>query len=194
MQSPITNHQTPNNIQSPNSKFGYWLLVIGYYLIIGIWLLVIPANTLQTSSNITVTVFVQGAFSLTVNTDSFDFARLMPGQIGEMTRTEGITVAGSSTGGNPWCLKVSATNPLSSGSDIIPNENFTWYGTSEGMGEWSGSAEKSLADPYNSAYISTIDESESAARVANRFKFKLFVPEDTKPGSYTTTVMFTMTE
>jgi len=156
----------------------------------------IPAFALQRpqSSNITISVIVQGSFNIMVSTDSFDFARLMPGQTGESSRKEGILVAGTSTSGNPWYLKVTASNPLTSGSDIIPNDNFTWYGTSEGQGNWFGGKEKNFSDQNNTAYVSSADEVDLGKMVANKFKFKLHVPEDTKPGVYTTTVMFTMTE
>lgn len=167
------------------------------FLILLCAILLLPfgnALAIDTNNTLTVTVFVQGSFNLMVNSDSFDFARLSPGQTGEMTRAEGISVAGASSGGTPWYLKVTSTKPLSSGSDSIPNENFTWYGTSEGKGEWYGRAEKTFLDPNNTAYISSIEEAEQSNKVTNNFKFKLHVPEDTKAGSYTTTVMFTMTE
>jgi hypothetical protein len=148
---------------------------------------------LQATNSLTVVVTVQGSFNLIVNSDSFDFARLAPKQTGEMTRSEGIAVTGVSSSGNPWYLKVSAEKPLTSGSNTIPNDNFTWYGTSEGTGAWHGTAEKSLADT-GAAYVSSADEANQASVVANRFKFRLHVPEDTKPGDYRTTVLFTMTE
>lgn len=151
------------------------------------------AFALQATNSLTVVVTVQGSFNLVVNSDSFDFARLAPKQTGEMTRTDGIAVTGVSSSGNPWYLKVSAEKPLTSGSNTIPNENFTWYGTSEGTGAWHGTAEKSLADP-GAAYVSSAEEANKANKVVNKFKFRLHVPEDTKPGDYRTTVMFTMTE
>jgi len=154
----------------------------------------LPAFALQATGTITAIVTVQGTFNLIVNTDSFDFARLAAGQTGEMNRAEGVEVAGSSSGGNPWYLKVSTTKPLTSGSNFIPNENFTWRGSSEGEGIWNGTEEKSLADPNIAAYISTAEEANEVKKVLNRFKFLLHVPEDTKPGDYTTTVLFTMTE
>jgi hypothetical protein len=151
------------------------------------------AFALQATNSLTVVVTVQGSFNLIVNSDSFDFARLAPKQTGEMTRSDGIAVTGVSSSGNPWYLKVSAEKPLTSGSNTIPNENFTWYGTSEGTGAWHGTAEKSLADP-GAAYASSAEEANKANKVVNKFKFRLHVPEDTKPGDYRTTVMFTMTE
>jgi len=167
-------------------------LVLILCLVPGI--LCFPAFALQTTNSINVTVTVQGAFNLTVNTDSFDFARMAPGQKGEMNRSEGVAVAASSGSGNPWYLKVSTTRPLTSGSNTIPNENFTWYGSSEGSGEWRGLNEKNMADQSAAAYVSSVDEADRSTRVTNKFKFRLHVPEDTKPGYYTTTVMFTMTE
>ena len=191
------NKQHTNNLQISNPKFGHWLLIVAIYLVLGAWSLVIvysPTLAAQTSNSITATVFVQGSFNLTVNTDSFDFANLAPGQTGEMTRADGVTVTGTSSSGNPWYMKVSTVKPLTSGNNTIPNENFTWYGSSEGKGQWNGATEKRLADSNTAAYISSIDEADQIIKVVNKFKFALRVPEDTKPGEYTTVVMFTMTE
>jgi hypothetical protein len=180
-------------LKTQNSRLMYYIIIL-FISLAFCTLSLEPAFASQTSGTMTVTVFVQGTFGLMVNSDSFDFARLMPGETGEMFRAEGINVSGASSNGNPWYLKVSTVKPLSSGSDYIPNDNFTWYGSSEGKGTWYGSNEKSLADPYDTAYISIPEEAELADRITNRFKFRLFVPNDTKPGNYTTTVMFTMTE
>jgi len=165
-----------------------------FLLLLLLSLLAYGACADEATGNITASVNVSGSFFLIVNSDSFDFASLMPGQTGEMSRTEGITVTGSSAGGDPWYLKVAVVSALSSGSDFIPNENFTWNGTSEGKGSWYGSVDRSFAGGSNTAYISSRDESASGAKVASKFNFRLTVPEDTKPGSYTTTVMFTLTE
>lgn len=149
--------------------------------------------TSEESGTITVSVLVEGNFNLMVDTNSFDFARMTPGQTGEMARTGGIQVQSSSTNGDPWYIQVSA-KPLSSGSDQISNDYFTWASTTEGKGVYYGAVEKSFSSGQSVAYVSSDDESGSAAKVVNRFKFKLHVPEDAKPGNYTTIVMFTMTE
>lgn len=157
-------------------------------------ILSMPAAALQSSGDITLNVLVEGSFNLMVNTDSFDFASIMPGQAGGMSRAEGVAVTGSSSNGNLWFLKVSAVKPLTSGNSMIANENFSWYGTSEGTGTWQGISEKSFAENNGAAYISSAKEANEAALVTSKFNFKLFVPEETKPGEYTTLVMFTMTE
>jgi hypothetical protein len=169
-------------------------LIIGIFALYSFLALPSPVHAAAANGSITVTVLVQGSFNLIVNSDSFDFARLAPGQTGEMDRSDGITVTGASSGGNPWYLKVATVKPLTSGTNYIPNENFTWYGTSEGTGAWYGSGEKTFADTANTAYVSSVSESEQINKVVNKFKFRLHAPEDTKPGNYTTTVMFTMTE
>jgi hypothetical protein len=153
-----------------------------------------PSLGAQSTGTITATVFVQGSFNLMVSTDSFDFARLMPGQVGEMSRGEGVVVASTSTGDDPWYIKVSTRGPLSSGDNEISNDNFTWYGTSEGNGSFYAAKEKSFSDPNGTAYLSSYDEISQSSKVQNKFKFRLKVPEDTKSGNYTTVVMFTMTE
>jgi hypothetical protein len=164
------------------------------YAALLIILLSTPALAMQTSGDITLNVLVEGNFNLMVNTDSFDFASIMPGQTGEMSKTDGVAVTGSSSNGNLWFLKVSAEKPLTSGNSIIANENFSWYGTSEGTGAWKGIGDKSFAENDGAAYISSVKEADEAAPVTSKFKFKLFVPEETKAGEYTTLVMFTMTE
>jgi len=172
-----------------------WLVALCSFIsLMAFSALLTPIYAAQKTSSITVAVMVQGSFNLMVNTDSFDFARLAPGQTGEMNRPEGIAVSGTSGSGNPWYLKVSTIKPLTSGVNTIPNENFTWYGTSEGTGAWNGTGEKSFADPANTAYISSFKEADQINKVVNKFKFRLHAPEDAKPGNYTTTVMFTMTE
>jgi hypothetical protein len=185
---------TSGNNSLKGTRITGHLRFFALYSIIALMALLSPVYAAQTTSAITVSVLVQGSFYLMVNTDSFDFARLAPGQTGEMNRSEGVTVTGASSGGNPWYLKVSTIKPLTSGSNFIPNENFTWYGTSEGTGAWYGTGEKSFADPSNTAYVSSGEEADQISKVANKFKFRLHAPEDTKPGAYTTTVMFTMTE
>lgn len=169
-------------------------IIIISFLILASCILSLESFALQATNSVAVTVTVQGSFNLIVDTDSFDFARLAPKQTGEMTRAEGIAVTGISSAGNPWCLQVATEKPLTSGSNTIPNENFTWYGSSEGTGSWYGTGEKSLADAAGTAYVSSVKEANEAGKVVNRFKFRLHVPEDTKAGNYTTTVMFTMTE
>jgi hypothetical protein len=164
-------------------------------LIISLILIVIaPSLGAQSTGTITTTVFVQGSFNLMVSTDSFDFARLMPGQLGEMSRGEGVVVASTSTGDDPWYIKVSSKGPLSSGDNEISDDNFSWFGTTEGTGSFYAAKEKNFSDPNGTAYMSSYDEITQAAKVLNKFKFRLKVPEDTKAGNYTTTVMFTMTE
>jgi spore coat protein U-like protein len=134
----------------------------------------------QTSGAITVTVTVTGTFTMLVDTDSFDFAKLAPGETGEMTRKDGILVTCASTNGEPWNLNVSSTGPLSSGSDQIPNDSFIYNG-------------RTIASE-GAAYTSSVAEANEGSKVINNFKFSLNVPENTRPGNYTTTVMFTMTE
>ena len=47
MKSPIINNQSSNNFKYPISKIFHWLLVIGVYLVIGAWSLVIPVYALS---------------------------------------------------------------------------------------------------------------------------------------------------
>ena len=91
-----------------------------------------------TVQNATVTVKINPVFSISIDRDDIDFGIMKPGQTKWDIPATGIKVNVKSNTGNPWYLRINNTDDLSSGSAIIDNDNFFWYGWTEGKGKWYG--------------------------------------------------------
>ena len=104
-------------------------------------------------------------------------------------------VSCSSTGGLTWYLKISLIQPLTSGREEIPLDQFSWQLT-QTTGNGSV-AHQSRFQPFSLApdlvYISGPGEENSAA-VRFQFRYLLNIPEAQAAGVYSTTVRFTLTE
>ena len=101
----------------------------------------------------------------------------------------------SSTGGQPWYLKVNVLQPLSSGAETIPLERFQWWLTSvSGHGT---EAHPNTFTPFSltpdTVYLSSSDEASGTA-VTFQFRYQLAIPERQISGGYSTTIRFTLTE
>lgn len=148
-----------------------------------------------TVQNATVTVKINPIFSISIDRDDIDFGIMKPGQTKYDIPATGIKVNVKSNTGNPWYLKLNNTDDLSSGSAIISNDNFYWYGWTEGKGKWYGTGTDQLTTTPIVAYASTDQEGLNMPNGTNNyFKFKLKVPQDQVGGRYETTVQFTITE
>jgi len=149
--------------------------------------------SLEKTANISVTVGTK--FSLTVDRGNIDFDKMAPGDTKDNTPAEGIVISSFTNSGNPWYLKISNDNPLSSGPYIIPNTDFIWYGWSDGSGRWYGNG----TDPFSLTpmlmYSSGAGEGNTMPNgVNNHLKFKLTIPKGQPGGKYLTTVRLTLTE
>ena len=101
----------------------------------------------------------------------------------------------SSTGGQPWYLKVNVLQPLSAGADTIPLEQFQWWLTST-----NGHGTVTHPDTFtpfslmpDTVYLSSADEASGTA-VTFQFRYRLSIPERQISGAYATTIRFTLTE
>ena len=163
-------------------------------LVLAVWLLSeLPCAAVDVS--VTAKVTVEQVFTLSVDRDAIDFYNMKPGESRYDIPPTGIRVTTKSNTGNPWYLKLRALEPLTSGRNTIPNENFKWYGWTEGSGTWYGTGKDNLLATPVVAYASSLSEGLNAAPgVANVFKFKLDVPQNQAAGNYETTVQFVLTE
>lgn len=101
----------------------------------------------------------------------------------------------SSTEGRPWYLKVSVLQPLTSGSETIPLEQFAWQlaGTN-GKGTVTNRNEfRAFALVPDLVYLSSPEEATGQS-VQLQFRYSLKIPEAQVSGVYHTTVRFTLTE
>ena len=158
-------------------------------------LLTLAAPLPAVDLSVTARVTVEEVFSLSVDRDDVDFSNMKPGDSRVDIPASGIKVTTKSNSGQPWYLKLRVTEPLSNGRSFIPEENFKWYGWTEGSGTWFGTGKEFLLTTPHIAYASTAAEGLNAdPGVANVFKFKLDVPKNQEAGYYETQVQFILTE
>lgn len=151
------------------------------------------AMGLSDTGTITAVVRVTSMFQLSLSSGTIDFQSATTGKT--VDSDSELVVTSKSSGGNTWYLQISDTRPLTSGKDFISNENFSWQGETQGKGKWYGDSPSQFRTTSRVAYKSSDDEAYNIpGGTTNKFKFRLFIPEDLPAGKYTSTVMFTMTE
>lgn len=101
----------------------------------------------------------------------------------------------SSTNGQSWSLKMHLLQPLSSGAETIPLEQFTWQVTSpNGHGVL---AAPNHFTPFSLTpqlvYISGANEASGEA-IVFQFTYSLRIPDAQVSGVYQTIIRFTLTE
>ncbi len=148
-----------------------------------------------TTQEAEVNVEVESVFSISVDQGFVDFERMKPGEVKWNIPYTALTTTSKTNRNNPWYLKINTIGDLTSGDSNIPSQNLSWYGWTQGLGTWYGRKENPLTTTPILVYSSAPSEySNFPGGTQNTFKFKLRVPENTKPGIYSTTIKFTMTE
>ena len=141
----------------------------------------------------------QAAAALEFSTDqrpvAFGVMRLGEEKIVAQSGTYHNQLTCSSTGGQPWYLKVNVLQPLSAGAEAIPLEQFQrWLTSTSGHGT---QAHPDTFTPFGLApdtvYLSSNDEA-SGTPVTFQFRYQLRIPERQVSGVYSTTIRFTLTE
>ena len=166
------------------------ILFIGI-LLVGVTLATQPAS-------VQVMVNVKSVFELAADRNIIDFKTMLPGETKrDMPDNEGVKVTVRSNNGKPWFLKISDLYELSNGSDVIPNNNFVWYGyLSRGAaGTWYGKGDNFFALTPDLAYSSHASEYNNYPNGTDLyFKFGLKIPAKQNSGIYRSVVAFTLTE
>ena len=164
-------------------------------ILAGVLLTAQPARALEATQEAVVSVTVEPVFELSLVQGFIRFDRMRPGDVKWNIPANALVTTAKSNRQTPWYLMISTTAELSSGQYVIPNENFYWYGWTEGAGTYYGTKENSLTTTPVLAYASTGAEGANLPNGTNNFfKFKLEVPKKQPPGVYSTTVKFTITE
>ncbi len=145
-------------------------------------------------------VFAVPAFAaLKFSTDgrpvAFGMMRLGEEKILQQSGTYHNQITCSSTDGQPWYLKVNVLQPLTTGAETIPLEQFGWWLTSTtGRGT---AAHPNMFTPFSlvpdTVYLSSTNEASGTA-VTFQFRYQLKIPERQVSGVYSTTIRFTLTE
>jgi hypothetical protein len=144
----------------------------------------------QEIANMSASVSVNPVFSMDVFPTSMDFSSVDPGTT---TETRELTLRCSTNNNNPWSLLLSDASELTSGAFTIPNNNFHWWGWSSGSGTWYAGTATMSTIPFTS-YECGMDEYITVAPVEIHLTFNVDVPANQAAGTYTTTLVITMTE
>lgn len=137
-----------------------------------------------------VTLGVNPSFALAVNPTSLDFAATMPGVT---TGEKGLHLSCSTNNNTPWSVNMKVISELTSGAFTIPNESFKWNGHSEGSGTFYTGSGHVSAEAFT-FYDAGMGEYVTSAPVELFLNFYVEVPPNQVAGSYTTILVFTMTE
>jgi hypothetical protein len=147
------------------------------------------------SGSANIRIIVGSYFRLSVDRGSADFETMKPGAVKDNVPAEGIIVTSKTNTGNPWYLKISNDNPLSSGPYIIPESNLIWYGWTDGKGTWYGNGNNSITLVPDLMYASGATEGNNLPDgTDNHLKFKLTIPSGQPGGKYLSNIKLTMTE
>ena len=173
----------------------YGRIGVCFVLVLATLLFAVDGALQAVDLSVTARVTVEQVFTLSVDRDDINFYDMKPGETRTDIPAAGIRVTTKSNTGHAWFLKLRETEPLTNGKSVIPDENFGWYGWTEGSGTWMGTGKEHMLMTPQVAYVSTSAEGLNAdPGVANVFKFKLDVPKNQEAGNYQTTVQFILTE
>jgi len=137
-----------------------------------------------------VTLGVNPSFALAINPSSLDFPTTLPGiTTGEKT----LHLSCSTNNNTPWSLNMKVISELTSGAYTIPNEAFKWSGSSNGNGTFYAGPGYVSTEAFT-FYDASLDEYVTSAPLELFLNFYVEVPQNQVAGSYTTTLVFTMTE
>ncbi len=170
----------------------------------------VHALDLGTSATVTVKEF----FSLALDSSSIDFGTLNQGQWKEVSGSSGYANAAIcySNTGRPWTLSIRASSPLTKGSSTISVDVLKWMSTYAGSKNApytnysdgllnppsNGYIDFSLTDKavFSSALASIPNNNTLPNGVEVQFKYAILIPTNIKvdPGTYTTTITYTLTE
>ena len=143
----------------------------------------------------TAKVQVESVFEIGLNRTDIDFETMKPGETKYDIPASGIQVTSKSNTGNKWYLFINSLSELKDGDKYIDNDNFIWYGWTEGKGTWFGTGDNSMKLTPIMVYESSADEGVNYPQGTNNFfKFKLTIPKNQIPGNYSSIIRFTITE
>lgn len=101
----------------------------------------------------------------------------------------------SSTNAGAWYLKINLLQPLASGAETIPLENFQWQLVwASGNGTPVGSYHYKAFNLFPDLVYTSGPGEAAGGNIDLQFKYSLKIPENQLSGVYSTTIRFTLTE
>ena len=134
------------------------------------------------------------SFNIETDLNSIDFGYMNPTATKGDIPFQGLTVRCTSDQGNPWQLRLRLETPLrhdNNPSQVIPSENFWWYGIST---TGSGTLVIDEQDFLIERVAYNAPAGEGASGIDIRLQFKLTIPSSAQSGPYSTRIILTLIE
>lgn len=144
----------------------------------------------QEISNMDASVGVNPVFTITVNPSILSFGNVDPGTT---TEAKDLYVSCVTNNNKPWSVSMNITSELTAGAITIPNDNFNWWGWSNGGGTWNAGTGNMNTTPF-AFYQAGGSDYITAPNVELHLTFNIDIPQNQAAGTYATTLVLTMTE
>lgn len=144
----------------------------------------------QELSNLDASVGVNPVFTITVNPSTLNFGNVDPGTT---TENKDMFLSCVTNNNKPWSVSLKITAELTSGAITIPNDNFNWWGSSNGSGTWNAGTGHMSTTPFVFYQAGGLDYITSP-NVELHLTFNIDIPQNQGAGTYSTTLVLTMTE
>ena len=138
------------------------------------------------------------AFEIETDAFSIDFGFMNIGESKEL-QEKGMyhnEITCKSDNAKTWYLKTQTIEPLKSGEDYVPYENFKWKIVEVLNGDgviYNKDMYNTFSDITSLVYTSGPNDS-GGREVKIRFKYHLLIPKNQVAGNYRTIIRYTMTE
>lgn len=144
----------------------------------------------QELSNLDASVGVNPVFTIIASPPTLNFGSVDPGTT---TAAKDLYVSCVTNNNKAWSVSMNITSELTSGTFIVPNENFNWWGWSNGSGTWNAGTGRMSAAPFV-FYQAGPSDYITSPNVELHLTFNVNIPQNQAAGTYSTTLILTMTE
>jgi hypothetical protein len=137
-------------------------------------------------------------FEIEVDAYGIDFGFMNIGESKEV-QEKGVyhnEITCKSDNAKTWHLKIQTIEPLKSGEDYIPDENFKWKVVEVLTGDGvihNKDSYSAFSDTASLVYTSGPNDS-GGSEIKLRFKYSLLIPKNQVAGNYRAVIRYTMTE
>lgn len=164
----------------------YLVLVLGFFFFV---CAASRAIASQDVSNLDASVGVNPVFTISANPSILNFGNVDPGAT---TESKDLYVVCATNNNMPWSVSINITSELTSGTATIPNDNFNWWGAA-GSGVWNPGTGNLSAAPFT-FYQAGSQDYITNPNVELHLMFNIDIPQNQAAGTYSTTLILTMTE
>ena len=144
----------------------------------------------QEVSNLDASVGVNPVFTISANPPTLNFGNVDPGIT---TEAKDLYVVCITNNNRPWSVSISITSELTSGTFTVPNDNFNWWGWATGSGTWNPGTGNLSTTPF-AFYQAGSQDYITNPNVELHLTFNIDIPQNQAAGTYSTTLVLTMTE